>query len=294
MALPRHGIVEAPEIVASPTGLFSVAKPETGRTRDGEQWIRGISQEWETTVQNLTNLDEANSVDYDLVSGAVTNDFDDVKSFFIEIEEDRSTMGFLGLDRMARIKRQLEAATQKAVERELWSGDIRLNTVPPQPQKSLVDGPTILDTTNAHAAGTALAILEQGIAEMSHTGEPGVIHITRDVASLLYADGRIRFSESGNNSLTTVYGTPVVIGSGYPGSGPIGHAHAAASVSNKWMFATGTVKVFLGDVDVVNDSLSQAYDVAGNQNDMRLKATRPAAVYFDTSIHLAVRVNLAA
>jgi len=42
----------------------------------------------------------------------------------------------------------------------------------------------------------------------------------------------------------------------------------------------------------VNDNLAQAYDVPGNKNDMRLKAIRPAAVYFDTSIHLAVRVDL--
>jgi hypothetical protein len=60
------------------------------------------------------------------------------------------------------------------------------------------------------------------------------------------------------------------------------------------MYATGTVKVYLGDVDVVNDNLAQGYDVSGNANDMRLKAIRPAAVYFDTSIHLAVRVDLTA
>jgi hypothetical protein len=54
------------------------------------------------------------------------------------------------------------------------------------------------------------------------------------------------------------------------------------------------VKTYVGDIDVVNDNLSQAYDIDGNQNDMRLKAIRPAAVYFDTSIHLAVRVDLSA
>jgi hypothetical protein len=64
--------------------------------------------------------------------------------------------------------------------------------------------------------------------------------------------------------------------------------------SAKWIYATGTVRVFLGDVDIVNDSLSQAYDVSGNANDMRVKAIRPAAAFFDTSIHLAVRVDLTA
>jgi hypothetical protein len=60
------------------------------------------------------------------------------------------------------------------------------------------------------------------------------------------------------------------------------------------MYATGTVKVVLGDIDVVTDTLAQGYNVSGNQNDMRLKAIRPAAVYFDTSIHLAIRVDLTA
>jgi len=60
------------------------------------------------------------------------------------------------------------------------------------------------------------------------------------------------------------------------------------------MYATGTVKVVLGDIDVVTDTLAQGFDVSGNQNDMRLKAIRPAAVYFDTTIHVAVRIDLTA
>ena len=58
--------------------------------------------------------------------------------------------------------------------------------------------------------------------------------------------------------------------------------------------ATGDVRVILGDIDVVNDSLAQGYDVSGNANNMLLKAIRPAAVYFDSSVHAAVRVDLTA
>jgi hypothetical protein len=73
-----------------------------------------------------------------------------------------------------------------------------------------------------------------------------------------------------------------------------GYIQQLGTTSAKWIYATGTVRVFLGDVDIVNDSLSQAYDVSGNANDMRVKAIRPVAAYFDTSIHLAVRVDLTA
>jgi len=73
-----------------------------------------------------------------------------------------------------------------------------------------------------------------------------------------------------------------------------GYIQQIGTTSAKWIYATGTVRTYVGDIDVVNDNLSQAYDVSGNANDMRIKAIRPAAVYFGTSIHLAVRVDLTA
>jgi hypothetical protein len=102
--------------------------------------------------------------------------------------------------------------------------------------------------------------------------------------------------DKGTDHVQTIGGTPVVIGSGYTGAGPTNAQGdtETPSATYKWMYATGTVKVILGDIDVVTDTLAQGYDVSGNQNDMRLKAIRPAAVYFDTSIHLAVRIDLTA
>ena len=71
-----------------------------------------------------------------------------------------------------------------------------------------------------------------------------------------------------------------------------GYIQQLGTNTTKWIYGTGIVKVFLGDIDVVTDKLAQAYDVSGNKNDITLKAIRPAAVYFDTTIHLAVRVDL--
>jgi hypothetical protein len=120
--------------------------------------------------------------------------------------------------------------------------------------------------------------------------------MTRDLAALLASDSQLLIHNEGKDHLQTIGGTPVVIGSSYSGAGPTDAAGdtETPSSTNKWMYATGTVKVILGDIDVVTDSLAQSYDVSGNQNDMRLKAIRPAAVYFDTTIHLAVRVDLTA
>jgi hypothetical protein len=48
--------------------------------------------------------------------------------------------------------------------------------------------------------------------------------------------------------------------------------------------------VHLGKIEIVNENLGQGVDAS--INDMRIKALRPAAVYFDPSIHYAVRVAI--
>jgi hypothetical protein len=69
-------------------------------------------------------------------------------------------------------------------------------------------------------------------------------------------------------------------------------AQMKGSDSTKWVYCTGHVDVHLGKIEVVNERLGQGYDVSGNQNDIKMKGLRPAAAYFDPSIHLAVKVDL--
>jgi hypothetical protein len=210
---------------------------------------------------------------------------------FIEVEENISTLGFLGLDRFDRITRQIEGMSQKAMETELWDGVIRKGES--HDNLSLSDASaTVLNSGTALNVRRALALLEFEAGAISHAGENGVIHMTRDVYSLLSSQGDVFMFNEDKERVETTNGTPVIIGSGYSGAGPDEATGATATATNKWMYATGTVKTYLGDVDVVNDNLAQAYNVSGNQNDMKLKAIRPAAVYFDPSIHLAVRVDL--
>ena len=291
MAFPKNGVVEAPEIVPSAFGLLAVVKPENSANED--QWIRGFSQEWETTLYSATNWDDTDSTDGQVVAAGTPTYYTEIKPFFIEAEELRSTLGFLGLDRIARLKRQLEGVTQRAMEVELWDGAVRKGETHANKALSSASA-TILSSGSALSPRRALALLEHSIGQVSDGGEQGIIHMTRDVAALLSSNSNMLFHDKGKDHLQTFGGTPVIVGSGYTGTGPDGDTHAAASATNKWIYATGTVRTYVGDIDVVNDNLSQAYDVSGNANDMRLKAIRPAAVYFDTSIHLAVRVDLTA
>ena len=289
MAFPKTGVVPAPKIVPSAFGLLVVAKPEN--SADEDMWTRGFSQEWETELSAGTNWDDTDTTDDEIFSEATPTRHTFIKPFFIEATEDISTLGFRGLDRIGRIERQLEGITQKAMEQELWSGVIRRTETHENLSLNAASA-TLVNGTTALTARRALATLEQLIAETSPAGEQGIIHMTRDMAALLSSSSQMLFHNKEIDHLQTMGGTPVIIGSGYSGAGPVGVTGETASLTNKWMYATGTVKTYLGKVDVVNDNLAQAYDVSGNQNDMKLKAIRSAAVYFDSSIHLAVRVDL--
>jgi hypothetical protein len=349
--------------VPSAFGLLAVVKPEN--SADEDRWIRGFSQEWETEVSNLVNWDDTDTTVDVIATRNTPVRHVRIKPFFIEATEDISTLGFTALDRVARLTRQIEAGSQKAIEKELWDGVVRKGESHDNVALSSATA-TILGGGTAYSAKRALAILEQGIAEASQFGEQGFIHMTRDVAALLSSNSQMLFHNKVKDHLQTMGGTPVVVGNGYSGNGPriatvstasivtgtltvnfseahglsngdvvafevagaslnasnndavvtvvdsdtitlgtgyspnatsqavTGYVQPVASIEDKWIYATGTVRTYVGDVDVVNDNLSQSYDVSGNQNDMRLKAIRPAAVYFDTSIHLAVRVDLTA
>ena len=289
-----RGVFEAPMTMGSNFGLLDCVKPETNL--DENQWVRGFSQYWNSGIYSAKNWDDTDTTSYTIASDATPDRYLEVKPFFVEVEDYRSTLGLLGIDHIERIKNQLECITQKALEEELWDGTVRLGES--HSNRALVDpAATILNSGTALSARRALALLEQSIGESSACGIQGVIHMTRDVAALAAGSNLIYPSvESDDTFLRTVGGTPVIIGSGYSGAGPTDAAgdSETPTATNKWMYATGDVRVILGNIDVVNDNLAQGYDVSGNANNMRLKAIRPAAVYFDSAVHLAIRVDLTA
>lgn len=364
MVFPNNGVVEAPKIIPSAFGLLAVVDVENSANE--ERWIRGFSQEWESDLYALKIADDTDLNETTIAGAGDVNYYNKIDPFFVEVQETRSTLGFLSIDRIARIKRQVEAASQRAIEEELWDGAVRIATG--HENRALTSiGCEILDGSGL-SARRALAIIEHGIARTSHAGEQGIIHATRDVVATLSSNSNMLFHEKQKDHLQTMGGTPVVVGSGYTGNGPriavssaqisgtttltintssahylqnndvvryslvggasvgtksstlatvtkidadtvtvtiptattgssetaTGYIQQLGTTSAKWIYGTGVVKVFLGDVDVVNDNLAQGYDVTGNKNDITLKAIRPAAVYFDISIHLAVRVDLTA
>ena len=289
-----RGIFPAHDLVPTPCGLLSAARVTDHKPSDSdERWIRGFSHEVysDSDVQIFTVNDETVGA-LGVISDTPTYlRYKDYKPFFIQVTDTRSSFGLTGEDRFALVLKQLEAATQKAVERELWEGAAALAESNSNLFLRKSSTSTVVNA-GALAPGTALMLLEQAISD-SPLGLNGVIHMTRDVASILgskliYIPG----TETGPGRVMTRSGTAVVIGSGYTGSGRIGDSNTAASASNKWMFATGAVDVHLGKSEVVNEDLSQGFTASSNKNDLTIRAVRPAAVYFDPTINFTVRLAL--
>jgi hypothetical protein len=358
------GIFPAPKLNPMEFGLFSAAKPEvTGASDVDERWVRGFEVDLESRPNHVRSVSETSATIDDVYSDPSAPRYLEVKPWFIEVEDYATTMGLLGLNRFERVLRQLEAVTQKTVEHEFYEGFISRFEGLPNTYLTNSSTLTVVNGGLPVPPHHAIAYLEKAIAEKSAAGEQGILHMTRDIATLLGSQYMLMRVEDdpGHIHIETNGGTTVVLGAGYSGNGkntkiadaailsnvatlttvdnhclevgdtinvfgvsdiydgtytvtdtPAGNkvkfalTHAnltVASVDNgyvqmqatkdkKWIYATGTIGIYLGESEVVNDNLAQAYDVAGNQNDMRFKATRPVAAYFDTSIHLAVKVDL--
>jgi hypothetical protein len=297
-----RGVYPAGDLVPAPCGILSVASVVEHAESD-ERWVRGFEQEFDTLPSYVRLLTQNDAT---VTDGELSDNQDDDRylryvPFNIDVEDFASTFSLPGQDRFERVKKELESVTQKALEYEYWDGVAARGLVSTGPDVfdvgqdnfylSKTGAATILNSGTALKPENALMYMEQAIST-SPTGQSGVIHMTRDIASIL--GSRLIYKKAGNGSdfasVMTRLGTSVVIGSGYSGNGPIGTTGAAASATNKWIYATSSVDVHLGKISVVNENLAQGADVT--INNMRIKAYRPAAVYSDPSIHFTARVTL--
>ena len=289
-----NGVFPAGELVPAPCGILSVANVQNHNARDyDERWVRKFAYEYDSMpsyVRLLTVNDET------IAAGELSDNQADANyqyyvPFYIDAEIFDSTFSLPGEDRFAQVVKALDCVTQKALEREFWEGVAAQEETDAAANMYLrKEAAATIPVSGAKKPENALMALEQAIAS-SPLGESGVIHMTRDVASILgsrliYKKGD---TENSGRAMTRL-GTDVIIGSGYTGNGPIGDTNAAASATNKWIYATSKVDVHLGKVEIVNENLAQGADVT--INNMRIKAFRPAAAYADPSMLYAMRGTL--
>jgi hypothetical protein len=363
------GVFPAPAIEPTEFGLFAVAKPNDHLTAAmDEEWVRGFYQMYNTLPNYVRGWDETSSTSYVSSSNPSSPLYRELKPIFLEVEDYRSTFDLPAEDKFTRAKLQLEGVSQKALEYELWNGEVTL--AEGLPNMFLTDdNVTVIHSEAAHGDAyspkRALSLLEHYVGEQSPAGEHGVLHLTRDAFIIMMTNNGVFMDNKDRQHMQTAAGTHVIIGSGYSGDGPHiaintiavsggnlgtivtsdahymkagetfalattaggtafdntftvkavtntttftfdittsnqsatatpGNVQMRGSDTTKWIYATGRVDVLLGDTVVTNENLAQGYDVAGNKNDIRIKAMRPAIAYFDPSIHLAIKVDLTA
>ena len=288
-----RGIYPAPDLTPAPCGILSVARVMTHGSADyDERWVRGFSYEFDSQPEvQLFTVNDVDTGETGKTGTSTLPQFKEYDPFYIQVTDTRSAFGLTGEDRFAIAKKQLEAATQKALEHEFWEGHAARAETNGNDFLKKAAGATVVNS-GALAPATALMLLEEALTD-SPTGTNGVIHMTRDVASIL--GSRLIYSPADGGKTgkaMTRLGTEVVIGSGYTGNGRLNDANATASASNKWMYATGALDVHLSKPEVVNENLGQGFTVSSNTNTISIKAVRAAAVYFDPSIYYTVRLAL--
>lgn len=176
-----------------------------------------------------------------------------------------------------RLRASFDASQHHAIEREVWTGGV------------IATNPAIADA-GADLAGDpaglplALAQIEDAIGD---TCRGGMIHMTRGAATMAarYNLLTIDAAASGRARMTAT-GTPVVIGSGYTGSGPDG---APAPAGASWIYATGPMLVRLGPVIIPADPPTI---IDRRVNRVVVRAERSVVVEWDDCVHLAQLAGL--
>lgn len=290
-----NGVLPAAPLVPASFGLLSAA--DVTVTDGTAEWIRGFAAQYNSRPQLVRILTQAEGIaDNGTVyqaSDNQTRQYDDIDPFFIEITSKVSGLSYNDSTTREKLIDQLEAVTSKAIEFELWTGVAAISDGSNQPYLQKDNAATVVGS-GAVSPKKALSLIEGAIAD-SPTGAGGVIHITRELASILTLQGAIKPVDNedtrfGAQHLETVLGTKVVVGTGYTGDGP-GTGNGATD-SAQWIYATGPVSVYLGEAEVTNEDLARSF--TSSTNDVNVSALRAAAVYFDPSIFYAVNVDLPA
>lgn len=258
--------VKPPEAKPLPYGLINSVTLVTDDPDD--RWVSGYAFGNELCRVGIRNMDVCDTDNVDEVHASGGTDIIEVTPFVIQAEDNCSTFGLSVDERRARVKKQLEACTPKALEYELWTGGL-MGNVNQRLTGGTVPAEDLTPAGGPVNAKIGLSILEQALADCS-CGLTGTIHVTRGIASSLIS--LVEKASAIDDVLYTALGNMLVVGSGYIGSDPDGGAAASGSA---WMYATGPVSVRLGEIYVVPDDTSQAVDREINK--FGLKAERFAS-----------------
>lgn len=283
-------IVEPPAFSSLPHGLWEVAAKPTAPSH----WQHGVT--WiERCPTGATTYDECLAVTGTdappappTKSDNVDQTFRGATAFTVYARFDCSPIG-LGTDEINSVARDaLERIESRQVETAFWTGTAGGQSVvfPRLAASTEVldsDGIVLQSAASVCITGADIAHglgeLEQCLADC-YAGQ-GVIHVPASVLPTMDAWGLV---QARGDRLVTRAGNRVVVGGGYPGTGPAGQAAAAGT---SWIYATGAVFGYRGSVFATR--LAQSFDRA--ENSIQMLAERTYVLGFECCL-LAALVNL--
>jgi hypothetical protein len=277
--------VSSPDTAAASFGLVNSG---TLVKETDDHWQGGYAFENFLCRSMIRNVNPLDSTKQDVVwTPDLTQNFVNYTPFVIDVTDSMSTIGHTMEEVRARLKDTLEKSSQKALEREFWTG--ALSTASGWGNQYLATAGTtdLTPVGGSVPAKTGLAMLEGAIGSCAG-GYNGTIHGTRDAISSI-----IVFMDKGGESGDTLYtplGNMVIAGAGYTGTSPAGVAPAAGT---SWLYATGPVNVRLGEMlTFPEDDKYWNNSYNATINNIELRAERFGAASWSGCCVYAVHVNL--
>jgi hypothetical protein len=279
--------VEAPPVdAATPGGLFTVARLLQGvdlpADGNGTRWEAGVQYQVETCadVSGWTEVcpptvpvDKTFDLRFPTVTGT---------PFIAYLGIDCPLVGYTLEEFATGVRNGFLANEQRLVEQAFWTGEFGNS---PSLAGTDEDPSDCVDLT---PGGGALSVVG-GISALegylgANYGGVGIIHAPRTVAP--YAAQAYQIERSGQR-LTTTLGTRWAFGGGYlVNTGPDG---VVAPAGEAWLYATGAVTIYRGEVFVNPDELRAAFDTRTNQ--VEILAERKYVITREC-VCAAVRVTL--
>jgi hypothetical protein len=160
-------------------------------------------------------------------------------------------------DGQGRAMEQMLTLGSKPIEAEMWTGALTGNP-------HLGAASTTVVVAGAQTPVAGLAALEQAIAD-GNSGS-GAIYARPSLVEVWDGAGLLRRDPDG--TLATINGTPVIAGSGFPGTGPNGEA---VSTTSEWAYATDAFEVHIGPASSQTDDIAQATNRSTNTTAWRVE-----------------------
>lgn len=247
--------VSAPALTPTPYGLLTVAE---ARPSEDPHWRQGVV--WRDICPGTmggTTYDGCALTDSSPDDKAQTTSFSlfGARAFTAFAEIDCSPVDFYGEGEQRAIEALNKTETWQ-VERAFWTGTVGGDSyVYPRLAANAVVQDTLearirLQMAAAPVTGTSIALdVVEGLGRLERAmanclNGVGVIHVTTDVAEHLIAN---MVAIVKGPRLVTVNGNVIVVGAGYPGTGPDG---AAPPAGQSWMYGTGPLFSYKSDVKV--------------------------------------------